>query len=81
MWKEKAEKYFNMFHVPENCKVDYATLHFNGSTTLWLQSYEAEHTIEYWTQLVVAVCQKFAKDLYYTDMSKALDIRQTIPCI
>ena len=66
-----------MFHVPEEYKVDYSTLHFTGSAALWLQTYEAQHDIDSWAHLIVAVCQKFAKDLDYTDMSKALDIRQT----
>jgi hypothetical protein len=77
LWKEKAEKYFNMFHVPEDYKVDYATLHFTGSAALWLQTYEAQHDIDGWAHLCVAVCQKFAKDLYYADMTKTLSIRQS----
>ena len=44
---------------------------------LCLQTYEAQHDIDSWAQLIVVVCQKFAKDLYYTDMRKDLDIRQT----
>lgn len=36
IWKEKAEKYFHMFHVPEEYKVDYATLHFIGTAAQWL---------------------------------------------
>jgi hypothetical protein len=56
MWKEKAEKYFYMFHVPEEYKVDYATLHFTGTAALWLQTYEAQHDIEGWAHLCVAVC-------------------------
>jgi hypothetical protein len=66
-----------MFNVPEDYKVDYATLHFKGTTALWLQTYEAQHDIDSWVQLCIVVCQKFAKDLYYTDMSRTLDIRQT----
>ncbi|KAK1608164.1 hypothetical protein QYE76_031837 [Lolium multiflorum] len=57
-------------------KVDYSTLHFTGSAALWLQTYEAHHDIDGWAHLCVAVCQKFSKDLYYTDMNKTLDIRQ-----
>lgn len=40
IWEEKAEKYFHMFHVPDEYKVDYATLHFIGTAALWLQTYE-----------------------------------------
>ncbi|KAK1682696.1 hypothetical protein QYE76_043544 [Lolium multiflorum] len=35
IWKEQAEKYFHMFHVPEEYKIDYATLHFKGNSALW----------------------------------------------
>lgn len=76
IWKEKAEKYFHMFHVPVECMVDYATLHFTGQAALWLQTYEAQHTVDNWAQLCVAVCQKFGKDLYYSQMSQTLDIKQ-----
>jgi hypothetical protein len=77
IWKEKAEKYFHMFQIPEEYKVDYATLHFISTAALWLQTYEAQHDIESWVQLCVAVCQKFGKDVYYTNMTKTLEIRQT----
>lgn len=77
IWKEKCEKYFNMFHVPEDLKADYATLHFKGNAALWLQTYEANHDIDNWVALCVAVCSKFGKDLYYNSMNQALDIRQT----
>jgi hypothetical protein len=77
IWEEKAEKYFHMFHVPDEYKVDYATLHFIGTAALWLQTYEAQHDIDSWVHLCVAVCQKFGKDVYYTNMTKTLQIRQT----
>lgn len=67
-----------MFHVPEDLKADYATLHFKGNAALWLQTYEANHDIDNWVALCVAVCSKFGKDLYYNSMNQALDIRQTI---
>lgn len=77
IWKEKCDKYFHMFHVPEEYKAQYATLHFVGSAALWLQTYEAQHEIGSWIQLCVAVCDKFGKDLYFTHMNEALEIRQT----
>ena len=76
IWKEKAEKYFHMFHVPVECMVDYATFHFTGQAALWLQTYEAQHIVDNWAQLCVVVCQKFGKDLYYSQMSQTLDIKQ-----
>jgi hypothetical protein len=35
MWKEQAEKYFHMFQVHEEYKIDYATLHFKGNAAFW----------------------------------------------
>lgn len=77
IWKEKAEKYFHMFNVPDEYMVDYATLHFTGTVALWLQTYEAQHNIDNWVHLCVAVCQKFGRDLYFSQMSQTLDIKQT----
>lgn len=77
IWKEKSEKYFMMFHVPDEFKAPYATLHFIGNAALWLQTYEAQHDIESWPQLCVAVCNKFGKDLYFTQMNETLEIRQS----
>lgn len=76
IWKEKAEIFFHIVHVLVEYMVDYATLHFTGQAALWLQTYEAQHTIDSWVQLCVAVCQKFGTDLYYSQMSKILDSKQ-----
>lgn len=66
-----------MFHAPEDLKADHATLHFSGNADLCLQTYEANRTIDSCVALCVAVCNKFGKDLYCTNMNQALDIRQT----
>ena len=69
IWKEKCEKYFHMFYVPDDLKADYATLHFSGNAALWLQTYEVNHTVDTWVALCVSVCNKFGKDIYYTSMN------------
>jgi hypothetical protein len=55
IWEEKAEKYFHMFHVPDEYKVDYATLHFIGTAALWLQTYEAQHDIDSWVKSLAKI--------------------------
>lgn len=62
IWKEQCEKYFRMFHVPDDYKASYATLHFTGTAALWLQAYEAQHDIDSWFALCIAVNNKFGKD-------------------
>ena len=63
VWK-KCEKYFSMYHVPSHLWASFATLHFKGNAELWLQTYEAQHDIESWVELTVAVDTKFSRDLY-----------------
>lgn len=44
---------------------------------LWLQTYEAHHTVASWHELCVAVTQKFDRDLYQNYMRNLLNIKQT----
>jgi hypothetical protein len=66
-----------MYNVPAHVWVYFATINFKGNAELWLQTYEAQHTISSWAELVVAVDQKFGKDLYHNYMKDILSIRQT----
>ena len=61
-WKKTCEKYFAMYDVEHSTWASYATIHFIGNAALWLQNVEAEHDIENWEELCVAVHTKFGKD-------------------
>jgi hypothetical protein len=76
VWKEKCEKYFRMINIPVHVSVSFATINFKGNDALWLQTYEAQHSVETWPELCVAVEQKFGKDLYQNYMRDILSIRQ-----
>ena len=65
-----------MFHVPVQFWAQYATLHFQGNTALWLQTFEAQHTVDNWVELCIAIDTKFGKDLYHNYMKSLLSIRQ-----
>lgn len=77
VWKENIEKYFDMFHVPVHHWAPFATLHFKGFASLWLQTYEAQHRVDSWVDLCIAVETKFGKDLYQNSMQELLNIKQT----
>lgn len=64
-WKSVAEKYFVMYDVPHETWASFATLHFRGNATLWLQTYETMHDIDSWEELVVVVSRKFGRDKYH----------------
>jgi hypothetical protein len=77
VWREKAEKYFRMYNVPVEVWVSFATINFKGNAELWLQSYEAQHSIGSWAELCVAIEQKFGRDLQHNYMKDILTIKQT----
>lgn len=78
VWKEKVEKYFDMFNVPVHRWAQYATIHFKGHAELWLQTYEAQHKIDSWVDLCIVIESKCGKDLYHNSMQELLNIRQTV---
>lgn len=66
-----------MYNVHVHVWVPFATINFKGTASLWLQTYEAQHRIESWHELCVAVEQEFGKDLYHQHMRDLLAIKQT----
>lgn len=77
VWRDRCEKYFAMFSVPPHLWAPLATISFRGNAMLWLQTYEAQHTVDNWHELCVAVDKKFGRDLYQNYMRDLLNIRQT----
>jgi hypothetical protein len=69
-WKKSAEKYFKLYNIESKLWVDFATMHFKGNAALWLQTYEALHSIDSWAALCVGVFSKFNRDKY----GKIMDI-------
>jgi hypothetical protein len=66
-----------MYAVPVHPWAPFATINFSGNAALWLQTYEAQHSVESWPDLCVAVEAKFIRDLYRNYMRELLAIRQT----
>jgi hypothetical protein len=61
-WKKVSEKYFALYAVDHDTWASFASMHFVGNAALWLQSYEAEHDVDGWEELCVAVHTKFGKN-------------------
>jgi hypothetical protein len=74
---ENSEKYFAMYNVPMRMWVPFSTMHFKGNASYWLQSYSAQHSIDIWAELCVAVENRFDKDLHNQFMRELLSCRQT----
>jgi len=66
-----------MYNVPSHLWASFAMLHFKGNAELWLQTYEAQHSVDSWVELTVAVDTKFSCDLFQNYMKDLMNIRQT----
>ncbi|CAO2189278.1 unnamed protein product [Urochloa humidicola] len=77
VWREKCEKYFSVYRVPVSLWVSFATINFRGNAELWMQSYEAQYSIDSWPDLCIVVEEKFGRDLYQNNMRDLLAIKQT----
>lgn len=75
--REKCEKYFATYHVSVESWIPLATMNFDSNSSLWLQTYEAQHAIDTWADLCLATDKKFGRELYPTHMGDLLTIRQT----
>jgi hypothetical protein len=58
--------------------VDFATMHFKGNASLWLQKYEALHSIDNWAALCVGVFTKLNSDKYGKIIDIFFALRQTV---
>jgi hypothetical protein len=56
--------------------VPFATMHFKGNASYWLESYDAQHNIETRAEPCVAVENRFGKDLHNNFMRELLNLRQ-----
>ena len=66
-----------MYKVQQELWVDFATMHFAGNAALWLQTYEAMHTIDSWAALCVAVFAKFNRNKYTRAIDVFFALKQT----
>lgn len=76
-WKAVCEKYFALYSVEHNTRANFATMHFVGNATLWLQTYEADHDIDSWEELCVPIHIKFGKDKHHKYLEALERCKQT----
>jgi hypothetical protein len=72
-----SEKYFALYAVDHDTWASFASMHFVGSAALWLQSYEAEHDVDGWEELCVAVHTKFGKNKHQRYLAALERCKQT----
>lgn len=73
LWKDRCEQYFEVYSISDSLKPRFAALNFTDVAANWLLTYELRHKITSWEELCLAVCERFNKDQYHTNM-KQLDV-------
>ncbi|KAM0035237.1 putative retrotransposon gag domain, aspartic peptidase domain superfamily [Helianthus debilis subsp. tardiflorus] len=76
-WTLKAEKYYRYYNIPEEEKVDVASMHLEGDALdlySWLSS---DQEIEYWEDLVRALQKNFGPAEFQNPDEHLCSIRQT----
>ena len=76
-WKKVCEKYFALYDVDHDTWANFATMHFTGNASLWLQTYEEEHDVDNWEELCVAIHSKFGKDKHHRHLEALERCKQT----
>lgn len=76
-WKTVCEKYFALYSVEHETWASFATIHFVGDAALWLQTYEAEHDVDSWEELCVAINTKFGRDKHQKYLEALERCKQT----
>jgi hypothetical protein len=76
-WKAVCEKYFALYVVDHDSWASFATMHFIGNAALWLQTYEAEHDVDSWEELCVAIHVKFVKNKHHRYLEALERCKQT----
>ena len=66
-----------MYNVDHSTWANFATMRFIGNAALWLQTYEAEHDVDSWEELCVAMYAKFGKDKHHRSLEALERCKQT----
>jgi hypothetical protein len=64
-WIKKTEKYFKLCHVPEEEKVEVATLYFTAKADTWLENIEFDIEEVSWHKFCKKLKKRFAEDSTY----------------
>jgi hypothetical protein len=76
IWKDKCLDYFRLFNVNPSLWLISCTLHMDGNAALWLKAYRLRHEISTWTELMIAVEEKFGADDHRRYMKQLLQLKQ-----
>jgi hypothetical protein len=66
-----------LYAVDHDSWASFTTMHFIDNAALWLQTYEAEHDVDCWEELCVAIHVKFGKNKHHRYLEALERCKQT----
>ncbi|KAH0773531.1 hypothetical protein KY290_010668 [Solanum tuberosum] len=76
-WILKAEKYFQNYQTPNDCKVDVASIYLQGDTLDLFAWINSERTIYYWDELVEVMQENYGLSEFQNTNEHFCSIQQT----
>ena len=64
-WIKKCVKYLSLCKIPDNQKVDLASMYLHGRAEIWYGSYSLARRNISWEEFVVDVCARFKDEMGY----------------
>ncbi|XP_020097231.1 uncharacterized protein LOC109716293 [Ananas comosus] len=58
-WVRRCERYFDIYGIKENQKIELVALHLEAKADTWFQGYLAEKEVISWAELAEEVCRRF----------------------
>ncbi|KAK9690943.1 hypothetical protein RND81_09G165300 [Saponaria officinalis] len=63
IWKKKCLKYFNLCKIPDNQRVDLASMYMVGRAESWFNSYIVVRQNVLWDEFIVDLCARFKEEI------------------
>ena len=76
-WIYKAERFFKIYDIPEDQKVDIASVHLEGKALPWFQMMEKANQVPNWFTLSTAIQVQFGPSQFDNPREELLKLCQT----
>ncbi|KAH9615398.1 hypothetical protein KSS87_015381, partial [Heliosperma pusillum] len=77
IWMKKCLKYFNLCKIPEEQRVDLASMYMVGRAESWFNSYIVVRQHVEWHDFIVDLCARFKEDIAGNVVEEFNKLRQT----
>ncbi|KAK9713235.1 hypothetical protein RND81_06G013500 [Saponaria officinalis] len=77
IWMKKCLKYFNLCKIPDNQRIDLASMYMVGRAESWFNSYIVVRQNVVWDEFIVDLCARFKEEISGNVVEEFNRLRQT----